>query len=176
MDRHRSDLVPVRDFGRDLVFEVVPERNPSATLRAPALARGSVSGSAEALFDHDVNAAVSLRGPDATVALDLPAGAMLAGLRFHYGAAPKVPVERIEILRETETGVETVWTTEPDWPALTELISGLLETPRDGTQTIYMESSGPPLTGRLKLRLYGLDSEPPELTEIEVLAEAPGSS
>jgi hypothetical protein len=80
-----------------------------------------------------------------------------------------VPVERIEILRETETGVETVWATESDWPALTELVSGLLETPRDGTQTIYLDSAGPPLAGRLQLRLYGLDSEPPELTEIEVL-------
>lgn len=169
MEKHRSDLVPVRDFGRDLVFEVVPERNPSATQQRPELSRVNVSGSVPGLFDLDVSSAVSLPGPDATVTLDVPVGAKLAGLRLHYGAVPRVPVERIEILRETETGVETIWATESDWPALTELVSGLLETPRDGTQTIYLDSAGPPLAGRLQLRLYGLDSEPPELTEIEVL-------
>ena len=173
MDKHRSDLVPVRDFGRDLVFEVVPGGAPLGTPQAGA--RVNVSGSIAALFDRDVNAAVSLPGPDATVTLDVPVGATLAGLRLHYGAAPRVPVERVEILRETETGVETVWATEPDWPALTELVSGLLETPHDGTQTIYLDA-GPRLSGRLQLRLYGLDSEAPELTEIEVLDEVPGSS
>jgi len=155
MDRHRADLVPVRDFGRDLVFEVVPERNPSATPPASSLGR--------------VNVSVPLPGPDSTVALEVPDGTNLAGLRIHYGAAPRVPVERIEILREIETGVETVWATDPEWPALTELVSGLLETPRDGTQTIFLDSAGPPLSGRLQLRLYGLYAEPPELTEIEIL-------
>jgi hypothetical protein len=169
MDQHRSDLVPVRDFGRDLVFEVVPERNPSATPRAPELTRANISGSIPALFDFDVNGAVSLPGPDATVTLDVPMGASIAGLRFHYGAAPRVPVERVEILIETETGVETVWATDSDWPALTELVSGLLETPRDGTQMLYLDSAAP-LSGKLRLRLYGVDSEPPELTEIEALA------
>jgi hypothetical protein len=175
MEKHRSDLVPVRDFGRDLVFEVVLERNPSRRRQAPELARVKVSGSVPALFDLDVNTRVSLPGPDSTVALDVTNGAMLAGLRLHYGAAPRVPVERIEILRETGTGVEIVWASEPEWPALTELVSGLLETPRDGTQTIYLDSADPPLTGRLQLRLYGLDSEPPELTEIEVLKVASSS-
>jgi len=169
MDRHRADLVPVRDFGRDLVFEVVPERNPSATPPASSLARVNVSGSVPALFDLETTASVPLPGTDSTVALEVPDGTNLAGLRIHYGAAPRVPVERIEILREIEQGVETVWATDPGWPALTELVSGLLETPRDGTQTIFLDSAGPPLSGRLQLRLYGLDAEPPELTEIEVL-------
>jgi hypothetical protein len=172
MDQHRSDLVPVRDFGRDLVFEVVPERNPAATPRVPQLTRMDISGSTPALFDLDVNAAVSFPGREATVTLDAPAGAALAGLRLHYGAAPRVPVERVEILKETETGFEVVWTTEPNWPALTELVSGLLETPRDGTQTIFLDAAAP-LSGRLRLRLFGADSEPPELTEIDVLGEAP---
>jgi hypothetical protein len=172
MDQHRSDLVPVRDFGRDLVFEVVPERNPAATPRVPQLTRMDISGSTPALFDLDVNAAVSFPGREATVTLDAPAGAALAGLRLHYGAAPRVPVERVEILKETETGLEVVWTTEPNWPALTELVSGLLETPRDGTQTIFLDAAAP-LSGRLRLRLFGADSEPPELTEIDVLGEAP---
>ncbi len=176
VETHRSDLVPVRDFGRDLVFEVVPERNPSGTRQSSELTRVSVSGSVPRLFDLDVNAVVSLPGPDSTVALNVPDGTKLAGVRLHYGAAPRVPVERVEILRETETGVESVWATESDWPALTELISGLLETPRDGTQTIYPDSGGPPLSGRLRIRLHGLDSEPPELTEIEVLTAVSSSS
>ncbi len=170
MDQHRSDLVPVRDFGRDLVFEVVPGANPPAIQRAPELTRLSVSGSVPALFDHNMKTAVSLPGPESTVTLDLPVGATLAGLRLHYGAAPRVPVERAEIVRETDTGVEFLWATEPHWPALTELVSGLLETPRDGTQTIYVDSGDAPLSGRLQLRLYGVDSEPPELTEIDALS------
>jgi hypothetical protein len=169
MDQHRADLVPVRDFGRDLVFEVVPERNPSSRPRAMEQTRVNVSGSVPALFDLDVNGTVSLPGPDAAISLDVPEGVTLAGLRLHYGASPRVPVERVEILRETDTGVETVWRTEPDWPALTELVSGLLETPRDGTQTLYLNSGEAPLSGKLLLRLYGVDSEPPELTEIEGL-------
>ena len=169
MDQHRSDLVPVRDFGRDLVFEVVPERNPSSRPGAMALTRVNVSGSVPALFDLDVNGTVSLPGQDAAVSLDVPEGATLAGLRLHYGAMPRVPVERVEILRETDNGVETVWSTEPDWPALTELVSGLLETPRDGAQTLYLNSGEAPLSGKLLLRLYGVDSETPELTEIEAL-------
>jgi hypothetical protein len=164
----------VRDFGRDLVFEVVTS-DPSAAPPASELTRVKASGSVPALFDLDVNRAVSLPGPEAMITLDVPEGATIAGLRLHYGAAPRVPVERIEILRETETGVETLWATESDWPALTELVSGLLETPRNGTQTIYLDSSDARLTGRLQLRLHGLDSEPPELTEIEVLAMIPGS-
>ncbi len=149
MDRHRADLIPVRDFGRDLVFEVVPG------IAEPAR-RGWTS-------------AVRLQRPDAEVALDLPAGVAIGGLRFHYGPAPKVPVERVEILAESDDGLYAVWTSPPDWPAVTELVSGLIETPRDGTQTMEMDSMGSTLTGRIHLRLHGIDSEPPELTELEVL-------
>ncbi len=170
MEKHRSDLVPVRDFGRDLVFEVVPEQNPEAAPPPPILARVNASGSVPGLFDRDTSTAVSLPGQDSTVVLELPAGARLAGLKLHYGAAPSVPVDRVEILRELDTGLEIVWTTKPNWPALTELISGLLENPRDGTQTIYLDPESALASGRLELRLYGLDSEPPALTEIELLA------
>jgi hypothetical protein len=149
MDRHRADLIPVRDFGRDLVFEVVPGAAEPARRRWTS--------------------AVRLQHPDAEVALELPAGVAIGGLRFHYGPAPKVPVERVEILAESDDGLETLWTSPPDWPAVTELVSGLIETPRDGTQTMVVEFGGRPPTGRVRLRLHGLDSEPPDLTEIEVL-------
>jgi hypothetical protein len=152
MEKHRSVLVPVRDFGRDLVFEVIPD---------PAGPAGA-----------DLTSALRISDPSSVVALELPQGFSMGGLRLHYGPAPRVPVVRIEILREGEAGAETLWTTPPDWPALTELVLGLLETPRDGTQTIYLDPRSPPLSGRLQLRLYGLDSEPPELMEIEILGLA----
>jgi hypothetical protein len=175
MEKHRADLVPVRDFGRDLVFEVVPETNPvGSPLQGERLARVNAEGSPPELFDDDTSAPIRLPGPESEVGLDIPEGVKIAGLRLHYGAAPKLPVERVEVLRETAGGFETLWSSDADWPALTELVSGLLLTPHDGTQTIYLDSGGPPLSGRLRLRLYGLDSEPPELTEIEVLAASPG--
>jgi len=114
---------------------------------------------------------VSLPGPEATITLDVPPGAAVAGLRLHYGAAPRVPVERAEILKETETGLEIVWATEPDWPALTELVSGLLETrAMERRRSIWMppplyrETPASPVRSRLRV---------PELTEIEALAAAP---
>jgi hypothetical protein len=174
MDRHRADLVPARDFGRDLVFEVVPEKNRGAK-PLPGLAPVNASGSILGLFDRDVKASVTLPETSSPIAIEIPEGTELAALELHYGAAPRVPVERVEILRETETGAETIWATEPGWPALTELVSGLLSSPRDGTQTIYFDSGGPPISGRILLRLDGLDSEPPELTEIELLAPAVGN-
>ncbi len=149
MDRHRAELIPVRDFGRDLVFEVVPRIDDSPP--------------------HALPTALRLPSPESEIALDLPEGMTMRGLRFHYGPAPRVPVERVEIWRESDRGPETLWSSSPAWPAMTELVSGLLQTPRDGTQTIAIDSDGPTLAGRLRLRLSGLDSEPPEITEIEVL-------
>jgi hypothetical protein len=152
MDRHRHDLIPARDFGRDLVFEVVPGVTEALTREWPTVMR------------------LPATGPD--VAIDLPAGAALGGLRLHYGPSPQVPVAHVEIFRESESGPETLWSTPADWPAVTELVSGLLETPLDGTQTIVVDPPIPSLTGPLQLRLEGLDGETPQLTELEVLAAA----
>jgi hypothetical protein len=152
MEKHRADLVPVRDFGRDLVFEVVP-------------------GSAE--VDPEMNAVLRVPAPGPVIEIDVPESVSVGGLRFHHGAAPRVPIERVEILKEGGSGFEILWSSPPEWPALTELVSGLLATPRDGTQTLLLSSGNPSLSGRLQLRLYGLDSEPPELTEIEVLSARP---
>jgi hypothetical protein len=164
MEKHRADLVPVRDFGRDLVFEVAPG--------APDLI--DLAGLA-GLAGHPRPTVVRISNPESVVAFDVPEGVAIGGLRLHYGAAPRVPVERIEIAGEKDGAYETLWSSPPDWPAMTELVSGLLATPRDGTQTLYVDSGAPPLSGRLQLRLYGLDSETPELTEIEVLAAASDS-
>jgi hypothetical protein len=79
-----------------------------------------------------------------------------------------VPVERVEIRNEKG---ELVFSTRPGWPALTELVSGLLETPRDGTQWVQVAS---PVEGRIEVRLHGADGDRAELTEIEVLGRLPG--
>jgi hypothetical protein len=164
MNAHRSDLVPVRDFGRDLVFEVVPEREPREA--TPAMASLAASGSVAALFDRDTASAVALSDP--SVLVEIPAGNSVGALRLHYGPTPRVPVERVEIRNEKG---ELVFSTRPGWPALNELISGLLETPRDGTQRIEVAS---PVGGRIEVRLHGADGEPAELSEVEILGRLPG--
>ena len=56
--------------------------------------------------------------------------------------------------------------TPADWPAVTELVSGLLETPLDGTQ---LAKVNPVDTRRFRLKLRGIDGARPDITEIEVL-------
>jgi hypothetical protein len=104
------------------------------------------------------------------VSFTIPAGGKLAAIELHYGGVPRVPVERIEIRSETGRGMETVWTTPSEWPALTELVSGLLETPLDGIQTMAVDGNILLSPGRFELRLYGVDGEPAELTELRLLA------
>jgi hypothetical protein len=164
LEAHRDSLVPVRDFGRDLVFELVPP--------APALPRAGgpveldVSGNDPRLFDSDFASLVLASGPEHLVDVEIPEGASLSTLRFHYGPAPRVPVERVEVLVEGPDGFEPRWSTPPDWPAVTALVEGLLATPKDGTQSIDIE---PAIEGRMRIRMRGLDGEPPEIAEIVAL-------
>jgi hypothetical protein len=167
LDRHRADLVPAWDFGKDVVYEVVPERSSLARRPdeafVPLIVQGSVPA---ALFDGDTRSPVSLpvsSGPSFTI----PAGEKLAAIELHYGRVPRVPVERIEILNETG---QTAWTTPSVWPALTELVSGLLANPRDGIQTVAVEGSIQLGQGKLELRFQGVGGEPAELTELRLLA------
>jgi hypothetical protein len=168
LEAHRDSLVPVRDFGRDVVFEVVgaPAERPLAALALETL---DISGNDPRLFDSDFESLVRAEGPEHVVEVELPEGTALSTLRFHYGPAPRVPIERVEVLVESQDGFETRWSTPAAWPAVTALIEGLLETPRDGTQTLSMELA---IEGRFRIRMHGLDGEPPELTEIVGLGAA----
>jgi hypothetical protein len=166
IEEHRSALVPVRDFGRDLVFEVAAEA--SVPRVGPPLHPLSVSGGDSRLFDSDRIAVVRAEGAEHAVDFELTEGAVLSALCLHYGPAPRVPAEAVELRVDQEEGAATR-STPPSWPALAELVEGLLANPRDGSQTF----SFPPLSiapgARVRITLRGMDGETPELTEIEVL-------
>jgi hypothetical protein len=55
--------------------------------------------------------------------------------------------------------------TPPDWPALTELIMGILENPQDPAQVFRF---APIQAERFRIRLQG-SSTPPEISGLEVL-------
>jgi hypothetical protein len=170
LDRHRADIVPVWDFGKDVVYEVVPERSSlEGRLESPLVPMRVAAGLPAAFFDGDTRSPLAVSA-GSSVSFTIPEGAALAGIELHYGRVPRVPVERIEILKETDRGMETVWTTPSAWPALTELVSGLLERPQDGIQTLSVDGSLAALEGKLELRLHGVDREPAELTEVRLLA------
>jgi hypothetical protein len=166
IEEHRGALVPVRDFGRDLLFEVAPESEvpsvgpPLFPLRAPA--------SDPRLSDSNLTEVVRAEGAEHAVELDLNAGADARALRLHYGPVPRVPAERVELRFEQEGGAVTR-STPPSWPALTELVEGILANPRDGTQTFTFPPVPIAKATRVRITIHGIDGEPPELTEIEVL-------
>jgi hypothetical protein len=169
LEEHRSALVPVRDFGRDLVFEVAPVASVPAA--GPPLLPLPVSGSDARLFDSDLNQVVRAEGAEHALAFELEGGAELSALRLHYGPMPTVPAERVELRVEQDGGVVT-WSTPPSWPAVTDLVESLLANPRDGSQTV----SFPPMSlapgARVHVRIRGIDGEPLELTEVEALGAA----
>jgi hypothetical protein len=169
IEEHRSALVPVRDFGRDLVFEVAPEA--SAPSVGPPLLPLRASGSEPRLFDSNLTDVVRAEGAEHAVELELADGAEMSALRLHYGPTPRVPAERIDLRLEQENG-GVARSTPPSWPALAELVEGLVENPSDGSQTFMFPpvSIGP--GARARVTIHGIDGEPPELTEIEVLGAA----
>lgn len=176
LQQQRSALVPARDFGRDLVFEVTP-----GAVLAPALSPGLIpltiatSGKEGGFTDADAREATPREPERATieVRVEVSGPAILEALRLHYGAVPRVPAESISVsvqrAEDTGSGYSLYASTPPDWPAVTELVAGLLATPRDGTQTLVLPPLRVESTTRLAVRIRGLDGETPVLTEIEVL-------
>ena len=165
LERYRSDLLPVRDFGKDLVFEVLPDREP---VRAPEeLERlATTGGRPAALLDSDTESTWRAPREQADVEIHLGAKRRVSGLRFHYGRNPRVPIDKVELFVVDGAGEwELAWTSPPDWPALADLVEGLLQNPRDGTQTLHF---APVFSDRLRIRVRGFEASP-ELTEIEVL-------
>ncbi|HXV62173.1 MAG TPA: hypothetical protein VEK15_15845 [Vicinamibacteria bacterium] len=162
---HRDALLPVRDFGKELVFEVVSDGETT---------------SVQATTDWQTLVVIEPhrgRGEEGLLSFDieLPRTSRLRAIRLHYGSAPRVPVERVEVLGDSggNEGPETRFATPPDWPAVSELVLGLLRTPQDGTQTVVVEDVW---EHRLRLRLHGLDGEQPELTTIELLGSFSSSA
>ena len=170
LESYRQSLLPVRDFGRDLVFEVLPARKepPRENLPPPL----SVSATEPQLFDRDLATTWSSPDREAEFLAAFAGPVRLEAMKLSYGPVPRVPVDRVEIWEETSNG-ELLWSTRDSWPAVTELVSGLLDQPRNGYQLIRLPSVA---AERVRIRIRGLD-EPPELTEIEILGHpATGSA
>ena len=171
----RGTLLPVRDFGADIVLEVLPDpaRSKPSGEALPALESVPASGSIDALFDHVTTEPFEANEMILDLEVELDKLTEVAGLRFHYGPVPRTPVVAFEVFFDADaanTANERPGTRgaePPDWPAVAALIEGLLETPLNGTQTIFL---APFDTKRLRLRLRGMDGRPPALSEIEVLA------
>jgi hypothetical protein len=166
LEEHRATLLPIRDFGGQTVYEVVPAPAESDSDEV-TLTRLPSSGSETVLLDGKVDEPLSGPSLEIEIDLELAAFARVEGFRFHYGAVPRAPVISVEVLVEDQSGHFSTRTQTPaDWPAVTELVFGLLETPLDGTQLARVD---PIDTQRLRLKLTGIDGKRPDVTEIEVL-------
>jgi hypothetical protein len=163
LESHRADLLKIRDFGRDLVLEVVPSRAQGRPPR-PQTVLPTLPTPLVALPEDRV----------AETVIAFPAPHRITGLRLLYGRTPLSPVTRAELLLPEGTDDEeweVAWTSPDEWPALTDLIVGLVEHPDHGSQTLTFETSDAFETftaGTIKLRLTGYDGAP-DVTAIEVL-------
>jgi len=175
IEAQREALLPVRDFGNDIVFEVLPDgaRSKLGAETAHALESVPASGSIDALFDGITSEPFEAKETILELEVELEELTEVAGLRFHYGPAPRTPVIAFEVFFDAPVASDAVTggpgtrvAESPDWPAVAALIDGLIETPLNGTQTI---SLAPFDTTRMRLRLRGIDGRPPALSEIEVL-------
>jgi hypothetical protein len=166
LETHRAELLKIRDFDRDLVLEVVPTR-ASGRPPLPQTVLPTVGG-ATALVplpgDSVVETVVSFSAPQ-----------RVTGLRLTYGPTPVSPVTRAELLLPAgsdDEAWEVAWTSPGEWPALTELVLGLIEHPDHGSQTLTFDTSDSFqtfTTDTIKLRLTGYEGAPDATTTIEIL-------
>ena len=165
IESHRERLLPVRDFGQDLVFEVLYDSSEDELTPEPRVV--AAEGSEPRLFDEDTDRVWASDARETEIEVTLAEPTTVSGFRFHYGPIPRVPVAEVEVTADRDVGVEPLRSFPKPWPAVTELVMGLLATPLDGTQTFTME---PMVMDRFRLRLRGYDGEPLQMTEIEVLS------
>ncbi len=170
LERHRAELLKIRDFGRDMVVEVIPPKTELVPPPTPKVL-ATIGPPTRVIPDPDE--------PVAEFVLSLESAQRVTGVRLHYGRVPLSPVTRVEL--QLPVAVEDVggdiesweetWISPENWPALTELVLGLLEHPRHGSQNVEFrtpDSFGEFVTDRFRLRLTGYDG-PPDVTRIEVL-------
>ncbi len=179
LETHRAELLKIRDFGRDLVLEVIPSRTqgPPPLPRTVLTTLGEPTRLVPLPEDAIVETVVSFTSPH-----------RVTGVRLLYGRIPLSPATRVELLLplrpvsvgsatpagEADEEWEVVWTSPTEWPALTELISGLLEHPDHGSQSLNFEAFEASdsfetfTTDTIKLRLTGYDGAP-DVTAIEIL-------
>ena len=170
LERHRAELLKIRHFGRDMVVEVMPPKTNIGP-PPPHMVLSAIGPPTRVVPDPDE--------PLVEFVLSLSSAQRVTGVRLHYGRVPLSPVTHVELqlpaLGEDVGGEvrwEQAWASPEDWPALTELVQGLLEHPRHGSQYVEFRTADPSdsphsldefVTDRLRLRLTGYDG-PPDVT------------
>ena len=147
------------------MFEVLHDSSEDEL--TPKLWAVAAQGSEPRLFDEDRDRVWASDARETELEITLAEPTSVSGFRFHYGPTPRVPVAEVEVTADRDVGAEPLRSFPRPWPAVTELVMGLLATPLDGTQTFTME---PMVMDRFRLRLLGYDGEPLQMTEIEVLS------
>ena len=166
LESHRKSLLPVRDFGRDLVYEVLPAlETPSDLILPPTLA---VSASEPQLFDRDLETIWSNSNREVDILANFSGSVQIEAIKLSYGPIPRMPADYLE-LWEAKTEGKQLWSTPEGWPAVTELVSGLLKQPKNGYQFIRLPSIV--VTDRIRIRIRGLEKAP-GLTEIEIFGRS----
>ena len=170
LESHRAELLKIRDFGRDMVVEVIPPKN-EASPPHPQVVLPTIGEPSRKIPERESSV------EEVIISLESPS--QVTGIRLTYGRIPQSPVTRVELLlparpgdsADDDDGWEEAWISPPDWPALTELILGLLEHPAQGSQTLSFqvpESFQTFTTDTVKLRLTGYQG-PPDVAAIEIL-------
>jgi hypothetical protein len=164
---HRYALLPIRDFGTELVFELrrsetTDRHAPDPTHAVTKLA--TVHATPERADEEPLSPAL-----DSRFEIHLTSMSRVSGLRILYGPNPRTVAERIELhAAEGDGAPKPMRTTPPDWPALTELITGLLDNPLDGAQELRFD---PIELTRFQLRLESSEGRP-SVSAIEVLGSS----
>jgi hypothetical protein len=156
LTQRRRDILPSRDFGKTLVFEVMPSQLPSTTPNEPmrilAASPGVGAGSESSRITE--------------VEFDFDEPQEASGVRIHYGPRPGIAATGVELWVPDTEGSWTLARQSPtDWPALADLVLGLLANPTNGTQSLYFDRVR---SRSYRIRLAGRQA-PPEVTEIELL-------
>jgi hypothetical protein len=163
--RDRQALFPLSDFGDTLVYGLTPAQSPSPDRSGPTVAHKTLSCK---ILELDS------RGrppdtPEAEFEIRLDTKSQVSGLRLHYGPMPRIPTERVRLqVVDDETVSAPMSLTPPHWPALTELITGLLDNPQDATQFLRFH---PIEAERFRIHLEG-SSGAPVISGIEVLGSS----
>lgn len=156
LTQYRRDILPLRDFGEILVFEVMALQRPSSAPNEPMRTLAARPG-------NDPNSALS-RFTEVEFEFDEPQS--VSGVRIHYGPHPRIVAAGVELwVPDAEGTWALAWQSPTEWPALTDLVLELIENPRNGTQNLYF---GPLRSGAYRVRLAGFEA-PPDVTEIELL-------
>ena len=152
---NRSRLLPIRDFGNDLVYEVVSRASIPLT-----------SFDSEMVLDSVPPRDLEGSNLETHIEIQWVKTSTVSGLRIHYGPHPQNPATHIEIsIPDRQKEWRRVWTSPPEWPARAQLVLTLIEDPRDGVQSVSFE---PTETRHFQIRLRGLESKP-QFTELELL-------